>query len=67
MSKDVNGGPRPATRWVFTLLEYQYGVKPVPMGTQTEQTLHPLGTRVWERSSSPHTHLPMGEKYPAQN
>ena len=33
LSKDVNGGPRPATRWVFTLLGYQYGVKPVPMGT----------------------------------
>jgi len=33
LSKDVNGGPRPATRWVFTLLWYQYGVKPVPMGT----------------------------------
>ena len=31
--KDVNGGPRPATRWVFTLLGYQYRVKPVPMGT----------------------------------
>ena len=37
------------------------------MGIQTEQTLHPLGTRVWGRSSSPYTHLPMGEKYPAQN
>ena len=59
--------PRPATRWVFTLLGYQYGVKPVSMGTQTEQTLHPLGMRVWGRSNSPHTHLPMGEKYPAQN
>jgi hypothetical protein len=32
-----------------------------------EQTFHPLGTRVRGRSSTPHTHLPMGEKYPAQN
>jgi hypothetical protein len=32
-----------------------------------EQTFHPLGTRVWGRSSSPHTHLPIGEKYLAQN
>jgi len=37
------------------------------IGTQTEQSLYPLGTRVWGRSSSPHTPLPMGEKYPAQN
>jgi hypothetical protein len=27
-----------------------------------ERTFHPLGTRVWGRSISPHTHLPKGEK-----
>jgi hypothetical protein len=33
LTKDGNGDPRPDTRWVFTPLEYQYGVKLVPMGT----------------------------------
>jgi hypothetical protein len=33
VDKDGNGDPRPDTRWVFTPLGYQYGVKLVPMGT----------------------------------
>jgi hypothetical protein len=33
MAKDGNGDPRPDTRWVFSPLGYQYGVKLVLMGT----------------------------------
>jgi len=42
-----------------------------PLGTwvwgRSEQTLYPLGTWVWGRSNSPYTRLPMSEKYSAQN
>jgi hypothetical protein len=59
-ARDGNGYPKPETRWVFTLLGYEFVSIFIPMGLLIGINLYPAGLWVWVCSYSTQTREPVG-------